>query len=148
MRRNSVGSKNGRQATATSPPLGGVSECFRGRSSDSQDQPYLPDFPGVYTQCRFRLSYLLTAAGQLRILTGFPFHSSMTDRDLGMNPLYPGQNGSATLFVVDICRTLLNSASLTLWEHPTMTTACRVSVGEKCPTLWWSSYGPGRALPE
>jgi len=26
-------------------------------------------------QCHLGLSYLLTAAGQLRILTGFPFHS-------------------------------------------------------------------------
>jgi len=36
---------------------------------------YLPDFPDPSVQCHLGLSYLLTAAGQLRILTGFPFHS-------------------------------------------------------------------------
>ena len=36
-----------KRALATSPPLGGVSECFRGRSSDSQAHSYLPDFPGL-----------------------------------------------------------------------------------------------------
>jgi hypothetical protein len=45
MRRNSGLQTD--QAPATSPPLGGVSECFHGRSSDLQAQPYLPDFPGV-----------------------------------------------------------------------------------------------------
>jgi len=35
---------------------------------------YWPDFPGAGTQCPIRRSYLLTAAGQLRIFTGFPFH--------------------------------------------------------------------------
>jgi len=35
---------------------------------------YLPDFPGISPSVFIRLSYLLTAAGQLRILTGFPFH--------------------------------------------------------------------------
>ncbi len=29
----------------------------------------------LWLQCHLGLSYLLTAAGQLRILTGFPFHS-------------------------------------------------------------------------
>jgi hypothetical protein len=47
---------------------------FRGRSSDLQAHSYLPDFPGISSQCLVRLSYLLTAAGQLRICTGFPFH--------------------------------------------------------------------------
>jgi hypothetical protein len=39
-----------------------------------QAQPYSPDFPNALRhQCHLRLSYLLTAAGQFRILTGFPF---------------------------------------------------------------------------
>jgi hypothetical protein len=33
-----------RKTNATSPPLGGVSECLRGRSSDLQ-AAYLPGFP-------------------------------------------------------------------------------------------------------
>ena len=40
--------------------------------------PTYPDFPERWLQCRLDLgrSYLLTAAGQFRILTGFPFHTS------------------------------------------------------------------------
>jgi hypothetical protein len=34
----------------------------------------LAGLPRPEAQCPFRLSYLLTAAGQFRILTGFPFH--------------------------------------------------------------------------
>lgn len=36
----------------------------------------LVGLPGHTSQCRFRLSYLLTAAGQFRNLTGFPINSS------------------------------------------------------------------------
>src|ERR1700730_3450865 len=64
----------GRRVTATSPPLGGASKCIRGRSSDLQ-APYLLGFPADVGQCWCELSFLLTAAGQFRILTGFPFHS-------------------------------------------------------------------------
>ncbi len=41
--------------------------------------PTYPDFPELALQCRLKnipgLSYLLTAAGQFRTLTGFPFHT-------------------------------------------------------------------------
>ncbi len=43
-----------------------------GRSSDLQ-AAYLLSFPVRVDQCFGELSFLLTAAGQLRILTGFPF---------------------------------------------------------------------------
>jgi len=46
---------------------------FPGRSSDLQVD-LLAGLPRHDTQCRDRLSYLLTAAGQFRIFTGFPFH--------------------------------------------------------------------------
>ena len=44
-----------------------------GRSSDLQDRPTRRTSQ-AYAQCLIRLSYLLTAAGQSRFLTGFPFH--------------------------------------------------------------------------
>jgi hypothetical protein len=73
VRRNSGAVRNRRQATATSPPLGGVSVCFRGRSSDSAGSTLLAGLPSALRhQCHLGLSYLLTAAGQFRILTGFP----------------------------------------------------------------------------
>lgn len=46
---------------------------FPGRSSDLQVQPTRRTSQAL-AQCRFRLSYLLTAAGQFRSFTGFPFH--------------------------------------------------------------------------
>jgi hypothetical protein len=52
---------------------------FPGRSSDSQDD-LLAGLPGPDTQCPIRLSYLLTAAGQFRIFTGFPFHLLLKNR--------------------------------------------------------------------
>lgn len=64
------------RTTATSPPLGGVSECLGGRSSDLQ-AAYLLQLPGSWlNQCfEWERSFLLTAAGQFRILTGFPSSS-------------------------------------------------------------------------
>src|SRR5579883_1762806 len=56
--------RNRRQASVTSPPLGGVSECFPGRSSDLQAQPYWPDFPGaIEAQCRFGFRTCLPLRG-------------------------------------------------------------------------------------
>jgi hypothetical protein len=40
-----------------------------------QAHSYLPDFPEPGLQCHLGLSYLLTAAGQFRSFTGFPFDS-------------------------------------------------------------------------
>ena len=39
----------------------------------------LARLPKPQAQCRFRLSYLLTAAGQLRIFTGFPLRSQLRE---------------------------------------------------------------------
>ena len=47
---------------------------FPGRSSDLQARPTRRTSQTLEAQCRFRLSYLLTAAGQFRTSTGFPFH--------------------------------------------------------------------------
>src|ERR1700761_1661052 len=48
---------------------------FPGRSSDSTGSNLLTRLPRpLRTQCHRRRSYLLTAAGQFRTLTGFPFH--------------------------------------------------------------------------
>src|SRR6185437_2204710 len=55
--------RNRRRVSATSTPLGGVSECFPGRSSDLQAQPYLPDFPGHQAQCRFGVRTCLPLRG-------------------------------------------------------------------------------------
>src|SRR5579883_2310353 len=57
-----------------SPPLGGLRRTIPGRSSDSQ-VVLLAGLPGWSAQCQDRRSSLLTAAGQFRICTGFPFHS-------------------------------------------------------------------------
>lgn len=46
---------------------------FLGRSSDSQALPTRRTSQ-ANSPVSFRLSYLLTAAGQFRSLTGFPFH--------------------------------------------------------------------------
>jgi hypothetical protein len=63
-----------RENAATSPPLGGASECFHGRSSDSAGSTLLTLTSQSYGSSRhLGRSYLLTAAGQFRILTGFPF---------------------------------------------------------------------------
>jgi hypothetical protein len=101
VRRNSGAVRNRRQATATSPPLGGVSVCFRGRSSDSAGSTLLAGLPSALRhQCHLGLSYLLTAAGQFRILTGFPF-----DAPCGATmekPLYLGFLGTASPLDVDI----------------------------------------------
>jgi hypothetical protein len=65
-----------RQAVATSPPLGGASEYFHGRSSDFAGSFLLAGLPRTRRfKCHLGLSYLLTAAGQFRNFTGFPFHS-------------------------------------------------------------------------
>ena len=65
-----------RLAIATSPPLGGASEYFRGRSSDFAGSNLIAGLPRPRrVQCHLGLSYLLTAAGQFRNFTGFPFHS-------------------------------------------------------------------------
>ena len=49
---------------------------FRGRSSDFAGLGLLAGLPrALWLQCHLGLSYLHTAAGQLRILTGFPFDS-------------------------------------------------------------------------
>ena len=49
---------------------------FHGRSSDSAGSTLLARLPkALPLQCHLGLSYLLTAAGQFRILTGFPFDS-------------------------------------------------------------------------
>jgi hypothetical protein len=52
----------------------------------SQDLTYLPDFPEQAPVSSWR-SYLLTAAGQFRSFTGFPFHTSIRS-DRGILPLY------------------------------------------------------------
>jgi hypothetical protein len=49
----------------------------------------------------YRLSYLLTAAGQFRTLTGFPFSSSCGGTE-EWEPLYLGYECNATLRIVDI----------------------------------------------
>ena len=41
-------------------------------------------------QCHLGLSYLLTAAGQLRNFTGFPFHSPQNGETSELKPLYIG----------------------------------------------------------
>ena len=99
-RRNSgEPSTRAKTATATSPPLGGVSECLRGRSSDLQ-AAYLPGFPELQSKpVPFGLSFLLTAAGQFRILTGFPFHSPRGETV--ESPPYLGSVLKSRLFVVD-----------------------------------------------
>jgi hypothetical protein len=101
MRWNSGTVRNAGQATATPPPLGGVSECFRGRSSDSAGSSLLAGLPSaVWHQCHLGLSYLLTAAGQSRIHTGFPFDSPRGETM--ERPLYLGQCQKAIPFLVDI----------------------------------------------
>lgn len=66
-----------------------MSEFFRGRSSDSAGSDLVAGLPRrERVQCHRRLSYLLTAAGQFRIHTGFPIHSPW--RDLGIRQLYVG----------------------------------------------------------
>ena len=60
-------------ASATSPPPRRRQRMFPGRSSDSQAQPTCRTSQAT-SPVSFWLSYLLTAAGQFRSLTGFPFH--------------------------------------------------------------------------
>jgi len=65
-----------RRAIATSPPLGGASEYFQGRSSDFAGSFLLTGLPRAGgSSVILGFSYLLTAAGQFRSLAGFPFHS-------------------------------------------------------------------------
>jgi hypothetical protein len=58
-----------------------VMDTALGRSSDSQ-APYLLRLPSSWlNQCLWsELSFLLTAAGQFRIFTGFPFQSARKSR--------------------------------------------------------------------
>jgi len=74
MRRNSGGfqPRNADHCHLASPRR--RSEFLHGRSSDSQ-AAYLPQLPSPWPDQCFPLgrSFLLTAAGQFRILTGFPF---------------------------------------------------------------------------
>ena len=53
----------------------------------------------VSLQCHLGLSYLLTAAGQFRTLTGFPFHSPRGETV--ESPPYLGSVLKSRLFVVD-----------------------------------------------
>ena len=93
-------SKGEEQTTATSSPLGGVSVCFRGRSSDFAGSTLLAGLPrALRLQCHLGLSYLLTAAGQLRILTGFPFDSPLGETMERL--LYLGYGADASPFLVD-----------------------------------------------
>src|SRR5580700_1884477 len=86
-----------KQATVTSLPLGSASEYIRGRSSDSAGSNLLAGLPGSSrSQCHLGLSYLLTAAGQFRIFTGFPFHpepgaQSTTNEDYPILCFSPAQ---------------------------------------------------------
>src|SRR5580692_5763672 len=80
------------RAPATSPPLGGVSECFRGRSSDSQVQPYLPDFPGAshpVSSSAFVPAYRCGAVPEFHRI---PFSLSTTERPR-MGPTISRQQG-------------------------------------------------------
>src|ERR1700761_2879905 len=55
-------------------PSEALAYVFRGRSSDSAGSTLLAGLPSALRhQCHLGLSYLLTAAGQFRIHTGFPF---------------------------------------------------------------------------
>src|ERR1700748_2750801 len=57
-------------------PSEALAYVFHGRSSDSAGSTLLAGLPNAFRhQCHLGLSYLLTAAGQFRILTGFPFDS-------------------------------------------------------------------------
>ena len=51
-----------------------VSAGFRTRGRGSCDPPNPRGFPEIYLQCQIRVSFPLTAAGQFRIRTGFPFN--------------------------------------------------------------------------
>jgi hypothetical protein len=111
MRENSgVLSRRKEKTTATSPPLGGVSEIIRGRSSDLQAAYWL-GFPACEGQCHSERSFLLTAAGQLRICTGFPFHPPLTRRNHETERHYISYSAArASLFFVDIVQMDVESA--------------------------------------
>ena len=44
-------------------------------------------------------SFLFTAAGQFRILTGFPFNPDLAIRHREVNPVYPASRGRVDTFV-------------------------------------------------
>jgi hypothetical protein len=45
-------------------------------------------------------SFLFTAAGQFRILTGFPFNPDLAIRHREVNPVYPASRGRVDSFVL------------------------------------------------
>src|ERR1700737_4635255 len=92
----------GSRITGPSPPLGGASKCLPGRSSDLQ-APYLLGFPADVGQCWCELSFLLTAAGQLRILTGFPFHSVPRHRTPRMMTTLYGVTPHGKPYILTLC---------------------------------------------
>jgi hypothetical protein len=65
----------------------------------SQDRSYSPDFPEPVAPVSSWLSYLLTAAGQFRDFTGFPFHSPCGETV--ERPPYIGSTHNATLSIVE-----------------------------------------------
>ena len=91
-------------ATATRLFLGGVRLRVRlgtahGRSSDSQATYLLPLPSPWLNQCVVRAFVPVTAAGQSRILTGFPFDSPLGETMERL--LYLGYGADASPFLVD-----------------------------------------------
>ena len=118
-----------RRASATSPPLGGASECFPGRSSDLQVQTYLPDFPS------HRLSVILAFVPAYRCGAAPDFHripfSLPITRDRGTDPLYLALEENYNLYRLWISRRCSNKGNRGQVPRgiarPCKMTACRSS---------------------
>ena len=84
--RGNKDSSPGRRVSVTSPPLGGVSDCFPGRSSDSQVPTYLPDFPRPEGPVSIGVRTCLPLRGSSGLSPDSLF--TLDSRDRGTGPLY------------------------------------------------------------
>ena len=86
-----------------------------GRSSDLQ-AAYLLQLPSSMAEpvLMSERSFLLTAAGQFRILTGFPFKPDPTIRHRKVNRFYMPWEGRGTGKVLNSCKARLDVRNMSL----------------------------------
>ena len=92
------------KAVATSPPLGGASEYFHGRSSDSAGSNLLARLPRPFDPVSSWAFVPAYRCGAVPDSHRIPFSSS-SRRNLGIKPLYLGATLATSPFLVDMSPT-------------------------------------------